>query len=97
MRYNSLSFSNLGVPAYSGGYFDAEGHVHYLHNAYQGSVVLVTDSAGTAEQSNTYYPYGEPHRTPAGQPILYGGILQPFSNNTKLIFRWHGTTYRPQK
>ena len=96
MRYNSLSFSSLGIPAYSGGYFDAEGHVHYLHNDYQGSVVLVTDSAGTVEQRNTYYPYGEPHRTHTGQPILYGGILQPFSNNTKLIFRWHGTTYRPQ-
>ena len=24
-----------------------DGHVHYLHNDYQGSVVLVTDSAGT--------------------------------------------------
>ncbi|MBD5276472.1 MAG: hypothetical protein HDS30_02285, partial [Bacteroides sp.] len=58
---------------FPGGYFDADGHVHYLHNDYQGSVVLVTDSAGTVEQRNTYYPYGEPHRTPAGQPRLYAG------------------------
>ncbi len=58
---------------FPGGYFDARGAVHYLHNDYQGSVVLVTDSAGTIEQRNTYYPYGEPHRTPAGQPRLYAG------------------------
>ena len=31
---------------FPGGYFDADGHLHYLHNDYQGSVVLVTDSAG---------------------------------------------------
>ncbi|MDE6498144.1 MAG: hypothetical protein K2L21_05740 [Muribaculaceae bacterium] len=65
--------SKLLYSYFPGGYFDASGAVHYLHNDYQGSVVLVTDSAGTVEQRNTYYPYGEPHRTPAGQPILYGG------------------------
>ena len=63
---------------FPGGYFDADGHVHYLHNDYQGSVVLVTDSAGTVEQRNTYYPYGEPHRTPAGQPRLYAGKERMF-------------------
>ena len=65
--------SKLLYSYFPGGYFDADGHVHYLHNDYQGSVVLVTDSAGTVEQRNTYYPYGEPHRTPAGQPRLYAG------------------------
>ena len=65
--------SKLLYSYFPGGYFDARGAVHYLHNDYQGSVVLVTDSTGTVEQRNTYYPYGEPHRTPAGQPILYGG------------------------
>lgn len=58
---------------FPGGYFDGSGRVHYLHNDYQGSVVMVTDSAGTVEQRNTYYPYGEPHRTPSGQPRLYVG------------------------
>ena len=36
-------------------------------------VVMVTDSAGCVEQHTAYYPYGEPHREPAGQPILYAG------------------------
>ena len=58
---------------FPGGYFDADGAPHYLHTDYQGSVVMVTDSAGTIEQHTSYYPYGEPHRSPAGQPILYGG------------------------
>lgn len=58
---------------FPGGYFDGNGGVHYLHSDYQGSIVMVTDSAGRVEQHNTYYPYGEPHRTPSGQPILYSG------------------------
>ena len=58
---------------FPGGYFDANGAPHYLHTDYQGSVVMVTDSAGTIEQHTSYYPYGEPHRAPSGQPILYGG------------------------
>lgn len=58
---------------FPGGYFDGTGGVHFLHSDYQGSVVMVTDSAGRVEQHNTYYPYGEPHRLPSGQPILYGG------------------------
>ncbi len=58
---------------FPGGYFDGDGTPHYLHNDYQGSVVLVSDSAATIEQRNTYYPYGTPHRTPAGQPRLYAG------------------------
>ena len=58
---------------FPGGYFDADGAPHYLHTDYQGSVVMVTDSAGTIEQHTSYYPYGEPHRAPSGQPILYGG------------------------
>ena len=67
---------NKGKLEYSyfpGGYFDGTGGVHYLHSDYQGSVVMVTDSIGRVEQHNTYYPYGEPHRLPSGQPILYGG------------------------
>ena len=67
---------NKGKLEYSyfpGGYFDGTGGVHYLHSDYQGSVVMVTDSVGRVEQHNTYYPYGEPHRLPSGQPILYGG------------------------
>ncbi|WP_300924637.1 RHS repeat domain-containing protein, partial [uncultured Duncaniella sp.] len=44
-----------------------------LHSDYQGSVVMVTDSAGRLEQHNTYYPYGEPHRLPSGQRRLYCG------------------------
>ncbi|MDE6498146.1 MAG: hypothetical protein K2L21_05750, partial [Muribaculaceae bacterium] len=39
--------SKLLYSYFPGGYFDASGAVHYLHNDYQGSVVLVTDSAGT--------------------------------------------------
>ncbi|MDE6269627.1 MAG: hypothetical protein K2M12_02070, partial [Muribaculaceae bacterium] len=65
--------SQLQYSYFPGGYFDGAGHVHYIHNDYQGSVVMVTDSAGTVEQTNTYYPYGESHRTPSGQPRLYVG------------------------
>ena len=67
---------NKGKLEYSyfpGGYFDGTGGVHYLHSDYQGSVVMVTDSAGRLEQHNTYYPYGEPHRLPSGQRRLYCG------------------------
>ena len=67
---------NKGKLEYSyfpGGYFDGTGGVHYLHSDYQGSVVMVTDSAGRVEQHNTYYPYGEPHRRPSGQRRLYCG------------------------
>ena len=67
---------NKGKLEYSyfpGGYFDGTGGVHYLHSDYQGSVVMVTDSAGRVEQHNTYYPYGEPHRLPSGQRRLYCG------------------------
>ena len=67
---------NKGKLEYSyfpGGYFDGTGGVHFLHSDYQGSVVMVTDSAGRVEQHNTYYPYGEPHRLPSGQRRLYCG------------------------
>ncbi len=67
---------NKGKLEYSyfpGGYFDGTGGLHFLHSDYQGSVVMVTDSAGRVEQHNTYYPYGEPHRLPSGQRRLYCG------------------------
>lgn len=46
---------------------------NFIHSDHQGSVVMVTDSAGQIEQHNSYYPYGEPHRAPEGQPMLYAG------------------------
>lgn len=65
--------NNLEYSYFPGGYFDADGAVHFIHSDHQGSVVMVTDSAGQIEQHNSYYPYGEPHRAPEGQPMLYAG------------------------
>lgn len=69
----SIVKSSMVYSYFPGGYFDADGAPHFLHTDYQGSVVMVTDSAGRVEQHTAYYPYGEPHREPAGQPILYAG------------------------
>ena len=38
-----------------------------------GSVGMTVDNSGKVEQHVQYYPYGEPHREPQGQPYLYGG------------------------
>ena len=65
--------NNLEYSYFPGGYFDADEAVHFIHSDHQGSVVMVTDSAGQIEQHNSYYPYGEPHRAPEGQPMLYAG------------------------
>ncbi|MDE6311844.1 MAG: hypothetical protein K2L96_08540 [Muribaculaceae bacterium] len=65
---NALEYSY-----FTGGYFDADGKVHYIISDYQGSAVMVVDSLGTVEQHNSYYPYGELHRSPTGQQRLYIG------------------------
>ncbi len=57
---------------FPGGYFDAGG-VHWLLRDGLGSVGMTVDNAGQVEQHVQYYPYGEPHREPQGQPYLYGG------------------------
>ncbi len=58
---------------FPGGYFDADGVAHFTHTDYQGSIIMVTDSDGKVVQHTSYYPYGEPHREPTGQPYLHGG------------------------
>ena len=57
---------------FPGGYFDAGG-VHWLLRDGLGSVDMTVDDSGKVEQHVQYYPYGEPHREPQGQPYLYGG------------------------
>ena len=57
---------------FSGGYFD-RGGVHWLLRDGLGSVGMTVDGSGQVEQHVQYYPYGEPHREPQGQPYLYGG------------------------
>ena len=57
---------------FPGGYFDAGG-VHWLLRDGLGSVGMTVDNTGKVEQHVQYYPYGEPHREPQGQPYLYGG------------------------
>ena len=73
--------------------FDTAGAVHYTHADYQGSIIAVTDSAGTVVQTTNYYPYGEP----SGQPMLFSGKerttlsdyhFDPRSYNAAGIF-WH--------
>ncbi|MDE6277299.1 MAG: hypothetical protein K2M06_04240 [Muribaculaceae bacterium] len=68
-----LKGSALEYSYFPGGYFDAEGQVHYTINDYQGSVVMVVDSVGKVEQHNSYYPYGELHRNSSGQRRMYIG------------------------
>jgi RHS repeat-associated protein len=65
---DTLTYSN-----FSGGYFDRDHKVHYIHSDYQGSTIMVTDSVGNIEQHTAYYPYGEPQREPTGQPWLFSG------------------------
>ena len=57
---------------FPGGYFD-KGGVHWLLRDGLGSVGMTVDDSGQVEQHVQYYPYGEPHREPQGQPYLYGG------------------------
>ena len=57
---------------FPGGYFD-NGGVHWLLRDGLGSVGMAVDDSGKVEQHVQYYPYGEPHREPQGQPYLYGG------------------------
>ncbi|MDE6487187.1 MAG: hypothetical protein K2L76_06785 [Muribaculaceae bacterium] len=47
--------SSMAYSYFPGGYFDADGAPHFLHTDYQGSVVMVTDSAGCVEQHTAYY------------------------------------------
>ncbi len=59
------------VPAVSrsyfeGGYFDAEGKVHYFVTDYQGNVLEDRKARGTVVASAQYYPYGEPWTEPTG-------------------------------
>ncbi len=61
----------LEYSAFEGGYFDARGAAHYYHTDYRGDIVMVTDSTGAVTQRTSYYPYGEPHRLPEGQPYLF--------------------------
>ncbi len=59
------------VPAVSrsyfeGGYFDAEGKVHYFVTDYQGNVLEDRKARGAVVASTQYYPYGEPWTEPTG-------------------------------
>ncbi len=59
------------VPAVSrsyfeGGYFDADGKVHYFVTDYQGNVLEDRKARGTVVASTGYYPYGEPWTEPRG-------------------------------
>ena len=69
MMQDSLHKKYVDFP---GGYFD-KGGVHWLLRDGLGSVGMTVDNAGKVEQHVQYYPYGEPHREPQGQPYLYGG------------------------
>ena len=69
MMQDSLHKKYDGFP---GGYFD-KGGVHWLLRDGLGSVGMTVDDSGKVEQHVQYYPYGEPHREPQGQPYLYGG------------------------
>ncbi len=57
-----------------GGYFDAEGKVHYYVPDYQGNIIADVTARGKVEQTASYYPYGEPWVEPeGGNRRLYGG------------------------
>ena len=69
MKKNVLQNKYVDFP---GVYFD-KGGVHWLLRDGLGSVGMTVDDSGQVEQHVQYYPYGEPHREPQGQPYLYGG------------------------
>ena len=59
---------------FDGGYFDAEGKVHYYVPDYQGNIIADVTARGKVEQTASYYPYGEPWVEPeGGNRRLYGG------------------------
>ncbi len=51
---------------FEGGYFDAEGKVHYFVTDYQGNVLEDRKARGAVAASTQYYPYGEPWTEPTG-------------------------------
>lgn len=50
----------LRAAYFDGGYFDADGKVHYYIPDYQGNIVADVTAAGKVVQTASYYPYGEP-------------------------------------
>ena len=68
---NSVA-DTLEMLRFAGGYFDADLVPHYYVTDYLGSNIAVIRSDGTLVQSATYYPYGEPHRDPAGEAANIG-------------------------
>ncbi|MDE6611213.1 MAG: hypothetical protein K2K22_01470 [Muribaculaceae bacterium] len=69
----TLNFNSLERVDFPGGYFDGDGKAHFLLTDWQGNVDMVIDRDRKIVQRNTYYPYGEPHREPSGQRVLYSG------------------------
>ena len=62
------------VAYFDGGYFDADGKVHYYIPDYQGNILADVTAAGKVVQKASYYPYGEPWLEPEGDNRrLYGG------------------------
>ncbi|MCM1068148.1 MAG: hypothetical protein NC418_11305, partial [Muribaculaceae bacterium] len=66
--FNADTLERVDFP---GGYFDGAGKAHFMLTDWQGNVNMVVDAEGRLEQHVTYYPYGEPHREPAGQRHLF--------------------------
>ncbi|MCM1067162.1 MAG: hypothetical protein NC418_06290, partial [Muribaculaceae bacterium] len=66
--FNADSLERVDFP---GGYFDGAGKAHFMLTDWQGNVNMVVDAERRLEQHVTYYPYGEPHREPAGQRHLF--------------------------
>ena len=62
---------------------------NFIHSDRQGSVVMVTDSAGQIEQHNSYYPYGEPHRALGRNTTQHIDAVQ----TENLIYRVMGLPY----
>ena len=59
---------------FDGGYFDADGKVHYYVPDYQGNIVADVTAGGEIVQKASYYPYGERWLEPEGDNRrLYGG------------------------
>ncbi len=59
---------------FDGGYFDADGMVHYYVPDYQGNIIADVTADGEIVQTASYYPYGEPWLEPEGDNRrLYGG------------------------
>ncbi len=56
----------VGRSYFEGGYFDADGKVHYFVTDYQGNVLEDRKARGTVVASTGYYPYGEPWTEPRG-------------------------------